>query len=295
MSFCVRRAVLSLFLLAALSPLAIGCSGDGFSADRAYSLCARILSFGPRPSGSDSLEKVRGLISGELRGSGLEPSFDYFTMETPEGAVRFCNVSAVKTGRGGRGRKRIIVAAHYESKLFRNFRFEGANDNASGTAVLLELSRVLSKRGLSSDVEFLFLDGEEAFGAWSESDSLYGSRRRASLISSPDSVRAFVLLDMIGERDVRIDFDGFSDPALLAKLDEAARLTGNESALSGRMIHVEDDHLPFAALGIPSIDVIDFSFPEWHTEGDSLGVISAESLGRSGEIVLRLLELVDGA
>lgn len=279
------------FILLAFSVLLYGCEEiNGSFGKKAYEACGRICEIGPRVSGSENLEKVREMICFSLEKSSLKPERDVFSSETPLGKVSFVNISALKKGKSG---KRIIVAAHYESKFFKDFEFVGANDNASGTAVLMGIASEFKDRRFNHDLEFLFLDGEEAFEKWSSSDSLYGSRRRASLIGRPENIKAFILIDMIGKKNLKINYEGCSDPSLSALLEDAAEETGLSDSLSGQLVFVEDDHIPFAGLGIPSIDIIDFSFPEWHTEKDNMECISADSLEKAGTIIMRLIEKID--
>ncbi len=278
--------MLFLFVLSA-------CHGiDIFSGQQAYETCKAILSFGPRPSGSKNLERVKNYIKTRLSKNGIRITEDNFLSSTPIGKIQMTNISGHIEGSGKTGKK-IIIAAHYESKFFKDFTFQGANDNASGTAVLLELAEILKTKKYKDDLELLFLDGEEAFNAWSINDGLYGSKRYVSQIEKPENIRALILLDMIGKKNVKIDFEGFSNPKLTELLTRAAKETGNEQSLSYSTIFVEDDHVPFLAKGIPAIDIIDFSFPQWHTKDDDINIISSESLKKIGIIVLKMTDLIN--
>ena len=148
---------------------------------------------------------------------------------------------------------------------------------------------------------FLFLDGEEAYGSSiTSTDGLFGSRHHAATLSAAGQaadVSAFILLDMIGDRDLALVRDANSAPELLALLAACAQDTGNASVLGEEAIPMIDDHVPFAKLGIPALDVIDSSYGPgnsyWHTTSDVLENISAESVARVSDCVLCLLARLD--
>lgn len=279
----------SVFLLLLLLLLVCFCPAGAFSGGDAFGHAEKILSFGPRPSGSQSLAKVRKYMTAHLKSQGLSVREDSFSAETPVGRVPMTNLSALIKGKG---RGRVILAAHYESKYYGDMKFVGANDNASGTAVLLALAGVLKQRAYSFDVELLFLDGEESFGVWSEKDSLYGSRHYVKNRDLSD-VRAMILLDMVGKKELAIDFEQYSTPWLRRVLAEAAKAEGLESCLSGRGGYIEDDHIPFLKAGVPAVDLIDFNYRHWHTAQDTVDKLDAASLYRSGRIVLRMLHIIN--
>ena len=157
------------------------------------------------------LAQCRQYIVEQLKAAGLAPREDAWEAETPLGRVRMVNVAAVIPGRR---QERIALATHYDTKLFREFRFVGASDGASSTAAVLELARVLKGRQNEYSIELLFFDGEEAVVDWyRNNDNTYGSRhyvdtaRKAGTLAA---LKALVLLDMIGDRNLTIRRDSNS-------------------------------------------------------------------------------------
>jgi Zn-dependent M28 family amino/carboxypeptidase len=183
----------------------------------------------------------------------------------------------------------VVVGAHYDTKDLPDF--VGANDGASGTAVLTQLARTLKPRQARPSVVFVALDGEESPRGTPDSQfvakGLRGSKVAARAYRRAD---AMILLDYVGDRDLSTRREADSDPALWARLRSAARQTGNAAffPLTTRGA-IEDDHLPFRALGVPAIDLIDFDYPCFHVPCDDLSHVSARSLDVTGETVLQLL------
>ncbi len=188
--------------------------------------------------------------------------------------------------------ERIILSSHFDTKLFRDFRFVGASDSGSSTAALLELARVLKDRPRPFTIELLFFDGEEAVVEWSATDSTYGSRhyvqagRAANTLSS---IKALILLDMIGDKDLNIRRESQSTPWLTDIIWNAARRLGHQAHFVMESTPVEDDHVPFLKAGVPAVDIIDLDYPAWHTAADTLENVSAGSLQIVGEVVLAAL------
>ncbi len=261
-----------------------------FSGERAFSHVKAIVDFGPRPSGSEALKNAGEYIKKELVKSGLEARDDRFSSLTPIGNVAMNNIVGVLKGNHD---DVLIVGTHYESKYFPTQRFVGANDGGSGTGVLLEAARVLSgRKDRALTIWFVFFDGEEAFGEWSDTDGLYGSKRFARDLNEKgmvSKVKALLLLDMVGDRDLQINNDAYSTPWLRETMQNAAGELGFEQYFNGPYAPIQDDHLPFLEISIPSIDIIDMNYPFWHSPDDSLDKVSPGSL----EIVgLTLLQMV---
>jgi glutaminyl-peptide cyclotransferase len=250
---------------------------------------------GPRPPSSAASAKLRAMLVRELKSYGLTVKLDAFDESTPVGTVRFTNVIGEKKGRGD---AIVLITAHYDTKTFDQFRFVGANDGASGVAGVLEIARVLAAAP-PSDVtyRFVFFDGEEAFcHGWAEcldgNDNTYGSRREVERLRSRGEiakVKAMILLDMIGDRDLRIRRDRSSTPKLTDAIWRAARRLGANAFSEESTSIGGDDHFPFLAAGIPAVDLIDFEYPWWHREGDTLDKVSAESVATVCRVVLASL------
>jgi glutaminyl-peptide cyclotransferase len=192
---------------------------------------------------------------------------------------------------------RIALATHYDTKLFREFRFVGASDGASSTAAVLELGRVLKTRPHDFTIELLFLDGEEAVNTeWRDPDNTYGSKyyvRAARQAGTLAGLKALVLLDMIGDRNLDIRRDSNSTRWLTDIVWGSAAKLGYGATFIPEDFTVEDDHLPFLAASVPSVDIIDLNYPQWHTAQDDLDHVSARSLQIVGDVVLDALPQIE--
>ena len=258
-----------------------------FDSNKAWEHLRKQVSFGPRPSGTPAIVETRRYIIEQLKAAGIESKEQMFIGMTPLGEVSMANVIATIPGKR---RERLVLASHFDTKLYREFRFVGANDGASSTAALLELGRVLKQRQNEFTIELLFLDGEEArMPEWRGLDNTYGSRhyvdaaRKANTLST---LKALVLLDMIGDRDLKIRRDANSTPWLVDSLWAAAAKLGHSGTFSNELTTIEDDHVPFLRAGVPAVDIIDLENPTWHTAQDTLDFVSARSLQTVGDVVL---------
>jgi hypothetical protein len=262
-----------------------------FSGEKALANVQRLVDLGPHPAGSDAIGKARDYIEAQLRQSGWQVIRQAFTDDTPRGKIHFVNLIARFAGDGTQAPS-FLLCSHYDTKLFDTIRFVGANDGGSSTGLLLELARVLGQHpNLARKVELAFFDGEEAFENFSATDGLYGSRYFARQLQGDDAkkIRGGILFDMIGDRSLDITLPPDS-PSLLAQdvfaAAEALKLRKYFSYLDRNLI---DDHAPLNAIGIPTIDIIDFNYPSWHTAGDTMDKISAQSLQVVGSVALYYL------
>lgn len=266
---------------------------ERFDSNRAYEHVRQLVAIGPRPAGSAGSASARQYITDQLRLLGLKPVEQEFDAETPIGRIRMVNVSATIPG----ARKdRLIVGGHYDTKLFREFRFVGANDGGSSAAFLLELGRVLKARTNPLSIELVFFDGEEAVVEWKLSDHTYGSRhyvahaRRSGTLAT---IKAMVLVDMIADRQLQIRREEASTPWLTEAIWASARKL-KQAAFIAESLRVEDDHMAFLEAGIPAVDIIDLDYPAWHTAADTLDQISARSLQTVGDVLLGALPAIEG-
>ena len=274
-----------------------------FDSQRAWADLEAQVALGPRPSGSDANEKTRLYIEAELRAIGLEPVREAFTDQTPAGELAFCNLYADLQGHGSAEKPAhiLLIATHFDTKNLQGEHFLGANDGGSSTACVLELARAMVAGGARElTYRFLFLDGEEAVREyWAGNDNTYGSRYHAKMLMRRpeyDLVKACVLLDMIGDKHLRIWRDSNSSRPLYDMLLASAAERGLAKYMSGAESAVKDDHLSFMKVDIPSVDLIDLDYgPDsqsndwWHTAEDTLDKCSPESLRITGEIVLGAL------
>src|SRR6478672_11365436 len=265
-----------------------------FDAGRAWEHLRQMVAIGPRPSGSPAIEQTRKYIREQLAASGLTAVDQAWDDQTPIDKVHMVNL--VATIPGAR-KERIVIAGHYDTKLYRQFRFVGASDGGSSAAFLLELARVLRARKNPLTIELLFLDGEEArMPEWNGTDNTYGSRHYVDLAKrdgSLASLKALLLVDMIGDRDLDIRRDTNSTPWLTNVIWETARRQNLDDYFIPDSTRIEDDHLPFLAAGIPSVDIIDLDYEAWHTAKDSLDAVSARSLQVVGDVVLGALPTIE--
>jgi len=259
----------------------------GFDSARAFEHLRRQVSLGPRPSGTPAIVETRRYILEQLKASGIDAREQAFIAMTPLGEVSMANIIATIPGKRP---DRLALASHYDTKLFREFKFVGANDGASSTAVLLELGRVLKGRQNELTIELLFLDGEEARRTeWQGTDNTYGSRhyvQAAQKSGGLKALKALVLLDMIGDRELTIRRDSNSTPWLVDIIWSAAARLGHSGTFSNQLTTIEDDHIPFLRAGVAAADLIDLDNPTWHTAQDDLEHVSARSLQTVGDVVL---------
>jgi len=281
-------------LAALLVALALGAAeaAEKFDGGAALKHVERLVAIGPRVAGSPGGVRARDYIVGELKKlPGAQVQVKAFEADTPHGRLKMANVVAVLPGRRP---DVIMLAGHYDTKLFRQFTFVGANDGGSSAALLLELARRLAARPHDYTYWLVWFDGEEAREQWTERDSLYGSRRLAAELARDKRLpRAMILVDMIGDRDLSIRRETHSAGWLTEIVWDAAARLGHGRHFLRDTLPVEDDHVPFLTLGVPATLLIDFDYPPWHTADDTLDKISAQSLSVVGEVLLEALPSVE--
>jgi hypothetical protein len=284
----------------AASPARLSIDGQ-----RAFEHVRKQVEMGPRPAGSPELARTRDYLIGELKSYGLNVSTDEFQATTPVGQRKMANVLAELPGESP---EVIILSSHYDTKLFKQFRFVGANDAGSSTGTLLEMARALSAAGRKPRFTywFVFFDGEEAFcEEWEDChnpdgpDNTYGSRHFVAQLRQRNEtrrVRAMVLLDMIGYKELRLGRDeDMSTGWLMDAVWQSARELGHGAQFVEETEGVGgDDHEPFLKAGIDSLDIIQLStYPYWHRAEDTLDKISPQSLKIVGDTVLASLPRIE--
>jgi Zn-dependent M28 family amino/carboxypeptidase len=264
-------------------------------ADRALQYTREVVALGPRPLGSAAHSKLEAYLRSHLKNDSLEE--DTFVAQTPAGPFGMRNFIAKFPGtKDGI----IVIAGHYDT-LFSDPKFVGANDGGSSTGLPLALADALrGKKREGYSVWIVWLDGEEAVRQWSSTDSVYGSRHLAEKWTKDGTlkkVKAFLLVDMVGDADLNIDRDQASTAWLEDLVYDAASRVGYQSHFYARTTSIEDDHLPFARAGVPVADLIDFDYGYgnvfWHTPQDTMDKLSARSLGIVGDVVLQAVALLD--
>jgi Zn-dependent M28 family amino/carboxypeptidase len=261
-----------------------------FDGSRAYEHLRQVVSFGPRPAGSTALERTRAYIIDQLKALRVSVVEQAFDARTPIGQIHMVNLIATIPG----ARKdRIAIAGHYDTKLFREFRFVGANDGGSSTAFLIEMARVLKARQNAFTVELIFFDGEEAtLRDWSGNDHTYGSQHyvdSAKKAGGLATLKALILVDMIADRSQRFLRESKSTPWLTDIIWTTAQRLGYGSIFVNEDTPIEDDHVPFLEAGVVATDIIDLDYPAWHTSRDTIDETSARSLEVVGNVVLGAL------
>ena len=265
-----------------------------FDSSRAYEHLRQIVNIGPRPAGSPGSARTRGYITEQLKAAGVSVAEQSFVAKTPIGEIAMVNL--VATIPGAR-KERIAIAGHYDTKLFREFRFVGANDGGSSTAFLIELARVLKGRANPFTVELIFFDGEEAtLRDWGPGDHTYGSQHyvdQARKGGTLAGLKALVLVDMIGERAPQFMREAKSTRWLTDVIWSTAQKMGHRTIFVNAEMPVEDDHVPFLEAGVPAVDIIDLDYTAWHTQADTLDQVSARSLQIVGDVLLASLPAIE--
>jgi glutaminyl-peptide cyclotransferase len=262
-----------------------------FDGQRAYEHVLAQMDIGPRITGTEGGLLAGDYISRTLTDLGWRVEFQPFVYQ----GVSARNVIArANVGQG----PIVLLGAHYDTRRRADMDPErpndpvpGANDGASGVAVLLELARTLDLGAVPNEIWMAFFDAEDngRLDGW---DWIAGSTyMAANLTVRPD---AMILVDMIGDADQQIYFDQNSDPALSAQVWAVAAALGyGDYFIPLPKYAMLDDHIPFRNLGIPAIDIIDFDYPYWHTTQDTADKVSAESLERVGRTLQAYLERHD--
>lgn len=264
-----------------------------FDSNRAWGHLQQVVAIGPRPAGSAAIEQTRKYIKEQLAAVGLKATEQAWDDETPLGRVHLVNLIVTIPGAS---KDRIAVTGHYDTKLFREFPFVGASDGGSSTAFLIELARVLKARKNALTYELIFLDGEEAVVEWRGKDNTYGSRHyveAAKRDGSLKSLKAMILVDMIADRDLGIRRDSNSTPWLTDVIWNTASRMKLSNYFLPASTTVEDDHLPFLAAGVPSVDIIDLDYDAWHTRRDTLDSVSARSMQVVGDVLVAALPAIE--
>jgi Zn-dependent M28 family amino/carboxypeptidase len=302
------RLMLAVLLVGLLSTIPVHAQEKPKLGLTAYNLTKELLAVAPkRFNGSPGHAAAEKFIESHFLPEQQDHRLDVdtFTATTPAGLQTMHNIIVRYPGKKDGF---IVIGSHYETNYpLKDIAFVGANDGACTTALLISLGqyfRAHPPQGYS--VVLVFFDGEEAVQSWSDSDSLYGSRHLAAKWSQEGilkRVKAFLLADMIGDKNLDIDQDANSSPALVALLKTAAKDTGHPSAISHDSTAMQDDTVPFAKRGVPVLDVIDYDYGPMdpatgdhayhHTAKDTIDKISPQSLQTSGDIFLELVHLLD--
>ena len=300
------RIAVACVLAAAAGVAALACGSDDssangaeapaagrFNAERAFRDLEAQVDFGPRPAGSAANRRQTKYLAKRLRAAGVKD----VRIQGPHRNV----VGVIP----GSERGAVVLGAHHDTKNGIPG-FVGANDGASGVAVVLELARSLPSRLDGPSIRIALFDAEEARGSRPFTDD--GTRGSAQYIryargagrrGSPPlrSIRSMFLFDLVGDCDLQIPLEANSDPGLYALIASASQAADGDAApFEGNTTPIDDDHVPFLEAGIPAVDLIDFSYGPggspgayWHTADDTIDKVCAESLDAVGEAAVRAL------
>lgn len=251
---------------------------DRFDADRAMADVRMQVDMGERPAGSAASRRLAARLRARLPRGAFET--------VPGRPAGMRNVVGHLPGR----RPALLVGAHYDTKAIPGF--VGANDGAAGTAVVLELARVLrtGRRACQREIRFVLFDGEESPDDSREflRSGVRGSRAYAARHAG--DLAAVVVVDFVGNHGLRLPRERGSHAGLWARMRASAQRVGVGQVFPARTVpEVYDDHTPFARAGVPSIDLIDFTYPHFHLVSDDLSQISPASLDATGEALVDLL------
>lgn len=263
-------------------------AGLDFDGDRALEHVAEQMALGPRPTGTDASLATASYILTTLDELGWETEAQAFTYQ----GIEAQNLVARAGTPGGRV---LMFGAHYDTRRRADQDPEqpdmpvpGANDGASGVAVLLELARSLDLDRVDGEVWLVFFDAEDNghLDGW---DYIAGSRVFVEQMTVQPEY--FVLVDMVGDADQQLYLERNSTPELNLQLWQIAHDLGYDDSFIMVENHAMlDDHTPFLEAGIPAVDIIDFDYPYWHTVEDTLDKVSAESLEHVGRVLEAFLE-----
>jgi len=276
----VAAAVVACGSSAPAKPVATAAAAPNrFDANAAWNLTQLQVDAGQRPAGSPQLRKLAAKLKARM------PHGHY---ENIPGQPGLRNIVGRLPGK----RPGIVVGAHYDT-LVKPAGFVGANNGASGSAIVIEIARAMAKMKRTREVTFVLFDGEEPPSGLPEDDphfSTSGLRgSRAYVKKYPDRTSQMILLDYVAGKGLQLPREGTSDEGLWNQLRTAARAVGKQKYFPDDVgTAIIDDHSPFLASGVPAIDLIDWSYPG-HTLQDGMNMLSKASMDAVGESVLELV------
>ena len=289
-------------LIALILAVPLAAPAQHFNGAKALDYARQFVAIGPRWPTSQNHAKAEAFLRTNFQHDQLEE--DTFTANTPIGSVNMRNFIVRFPGKKNGV---IVLGSHYETNYpLRNINFVGANDGGATTGLLMAIGdqlreEVTRRKQLDGySVWLVFFDGEEAFQTWSQSDSTYGSRHLAARWGREGTlgkIKAFLLADMIGDKNLDILHDTQSTGWLVDLVRQAAKKFGYERYFFKQGSEIADDHVPFVRRGVPSIDIIDLDYGPnnsyHHTAQDTMDKISAHSLTIDGDVFMETIRLVN--
>ena len=294
------RIVLPTLLLSLAILLLEGCFAQAnppkFDSGNAFSLLQKQCDFGPRPIGTVAHDKTRDYLFGELSKVANAAELQNFDYKYKRTTYKLSNVIAHFGPSNGPG---ILLSAHWDTRPTADQELEkadqkrpilGANDGASGVAILLDMARMFHERMPAVPVTIVLFDGED-FGPTGK-DMFIGSRYFAAHMDK-SAYKYGILLDMVGDKKLGVFREGNSElraKFVSDKIWSAARELGYGSTFKDETKYtIGDDHIPLNEAGLPCADVIDFDYAYWHTLGDTVDKCSPESLRIVGETIAKVV------
>jgi hypothetical protein len=264
---------------------------------KAFQNLKEFVALGPRPLGSNGHTKAEQYILSHLDGATIDQ--DKFNVQTAAGPFAMNNILAKFPGKKD---GIIVLAGHYDTNYpLKDTSFIGANDGGSNVGLMIEIANQLRTHPPDGySIWLLYTDGEEATVNWTDADSVYGSKHIAKKWSEDGTaakIKAFLLLDMIGDKDLDVDRETNSTPWLLDVVYRAAQRVGQQSHFYARSNAIQDDHLPFRDVGIPVADIIDLDYGfenlYHHTTQDTPDKCSPASLQIVGDVVMESIRALN--
>jgi hypothetical protein len=298
--FALRLLLVVALLAASLSAVLSAETVPAFDKRSAFAFLEAQCAFGPRVPGSEAHLRCRDYLVKTLSGFTDKVEVQPFPLDygRPSRTVEAFNIIAKFRSELA---ERMILCAHWDSRpwadedpdpKFHSTPVPGANDGASGVAVLLEMARLFHAQPPPVGIDLVLFDGEDAGDSGNTWSWARGAQYFAGHLSKNDWPRFVVLLDMIGDRNLTILQEAYSleyAPSLMTRVWEIAAVLEIKSFVSERGPAVMDDHIPFLRLGIPAIDLIDLDYPHWHTNQDTPDKCSPDSLDDVGRVLVQLI------
>ena len=286
MDFKIKFSLFIIFFISTIFVCCVQTQPKSFNGNNAFNYVQKQIEFGPRIPGSSNSDVLKKFIAKELEFSGWLIDYQNFIYDQQI----LTNIIA----KSSNNPPKIIIGTHYDTRAFsdnessiflRKTPVPGANDGASGTAVLLELSKTIKREDF--DIWLLFFDAEDQGNIDSWDWSVGAQYFVNQLKFSPDSV---IIIDMIGDANLNIYKEKSSTSSLVEAIWQEADKLGYETHfIQNNKYTIIDDHLPFIEKGIPACLIIDFDYPYWHTTDDTLDKISATSLEIIGNVLMSWL------
>jgi hypothetical protein len=266
---------------------------DGFDGQKAYEHVAKLVAIGPRTPDSEGIHRAQEYIKEQLHADGCPFEEDDFHASTPIGVVAMKNILVKAPGDGDRP---VLLLTHYDT--LRKEGVVGAVDGGSSTGLMLEMARVVCGRKNAEPVWIAFLDGEEAFIQWSDTDSTFGSREMAAKMAANGElkkIKAVILADMVGPKNLKIRRDENSTPWLVDLVWSVAARLGYQDEFLSSTTAILDDHESFTRRKAPAVDIVcDLKdYPYWHTTEDTLDKVSARNMAIVGHVILETIAELD--